>query len=91
MVEGMTLKTLKDIRTQMIGPPKSNPPHGEKGHTCCSYGADILELRHVAIKWIRKITKTGILMNDYVLSSEQEESVVKWIKNFFNINEEELE
>lgn len=102
---GKKMKILKDIRCKMIGLPKDNPPHGKEGHTCCDYGASILELKEEAIRWIKELEKWEdagdqipielqqfyYCPNTYEVFTDRVDNLINWIKHFFSITDKDIE
>ena len=77
------LKTLKDFEVN----PKSWA--GAMANAGRKYTIDIDELKQEAIKWIHVLIIGHASRLDEI-PTEHTEDIIKWIKHFFNIKEEEL-
>ena len=96
------LKTLKDIETInfqrhpkelvakiITGIPNLDRDIDEKYNNCTSYHfVDFRELKQEAIKWVKELWSNGTC--GIGEESDNSDSMIAWIKHFFDINESEI-
>ena len=79
------LKTLKDLEFELVGMKQLlEKAYYQKSFLGAARFVDPEELKQEAIKWVEHLS---VPFTDHTYDDEE---VVKWIKEFFNITEEEL-